>query len=277
VKIHTAKYEPDRIGGGWSFARNFTQGFPQHSFDECNIYFIPSASMVQREEVQAARDAGKKIVLRVDNAVRNSRNRNTGMTRMYDFAQWADLIVYQSDWARDYLKPFLKKDGVVIRNSVDEKIFNSKGRPNTEDVYLYSRFNRDETKGWEIARYYYSQIQQYKPEAKLYIVGQFSPELINGNFDFYMGENYKYLGVVNDPRAMADIYRQCDYLIYTYFKDACSNTLIEALMCDVSPVGYEFFREGSADEIIIEGVDKEYFYLERMIKEYKEAFDGIEL
>src|SRR5688572_26385879 len=156
-----------------------------NSYEEADIYLIPSPTMVQREEVLKAKDDGKKIVLRLDNAVRNSRNRNTGMTRMYDFAQWADLVVYQSEWARDYLKPFLKKDGAVIINGVDTDLFHGEDHYDKGNIYLYSRFNRDETKNWEVARYWYSQRQIDFPDAELWIVGQFSPELVEGNFDFY--------------------------------------------------------------------------------------------
>ena len=118
MKIYIAKFEPDRIGGGWSFASNFHDGMGDlitANYDEADIYFITSPSMVQRDEVAKAKADGKKIVLRLDNAVRNSRNRNTGMTRMKDFAEWSDLIIYQSNWAKDYLMPFLKKDKKQIQ------------------------------------------------------------------------------------------------------------------------------------------------------------------
>jgi hypothetical protein len=109
MKIYIARLELGRTGGGWSFQDNFYNGLKDHvtaNIEEADVYFISSPSMVQRAEVQEAKAKGLKIVLRLDNAVRNSRNRNTGMSRMKDFAEWADLVVYQSEWAKDYLLPF---------------------------------------------------------------------------------------------------------------------------------------------------------------------------
>ncbi len=243
-------------------------------YDDSHIYFIPSATMVQRDEVIKAKKDGKKIILRIDNAVRNSRNRNTGMSRMQDFAKMADLVVYQSEWSRSYLSPFTGVDGPVIHNSVDETIFNPTERNTNKSTYLYSRFNRDETKNWEMARYWFQKIQRADPEARLYIVGQFSDNLRNGNFDFFMGENYDYIGVIDSPVTMANLYKRCDYLIYPYFNDACSNTLIEAMMC-----GCEVYEElvmattGGAPELIVAFQENgaKYFHLERMLNSYEGA------
>ena len=87
MKIHVANYQPNKIGGGWTFTNYFVSWFGNTSYDEADVYFIPSASTVERDAVRKAKEDGKKIVLRVDNAIRNSRNRNTGMTRLYDFSQ----------------------------------------------------------------------------------------------------------------------------------------------------------------------------------------------
>ncbi len=231
--------------------------------------------MIDKHEVRQAKADGKKIVLRIDNAVRNSRNRNTGMTRMYDFAQIADLVIYQSQWAKDYLMPFIKKDGVVILNSCDLGIYHP---PSTEHIdyetnYLYSRFNRDETKNWEVARYWFS--RNHTPSAKLYIVGNFSEELRAGNFDFYNGEQFSYLGSLPE-QEMADLYRNCKKFIYTYYNDACSNTLIEALCSGMQIVGDKYYRNtGGAIEIreAWRQNKREYFGLDRMKSEYSEALD----
>lgn len=274
--IYIANSSQQRIGGGWSFIDNLKKGMQTtDDYNQAEIFFIASPSMVQREEVQKAMADGKKIVLRVDNAVRNSRNRNTGMTRMFDFAQWADLVIYQSEWSRDYLKPFLKKDGPVILNGVDLDRFHPGYQK--EQTVLYSRFNRDETKNYEAARYWYSRYQYEHPEAKLYIVGQFSDELRQGNFDFYNDENFEYLGVLNEI-AMGKIYRLCSKFLYTYYNDCCSNSLIEALASGCEIVGDEYYRStGGAPEIIdsFRKLGRDYFSIERMANDYKEAIDGI--
>ena len=277
--VHIAGYEPNRVGGGWSFARNFAKGAAEHlaDYNHANIYFIPSASMVKREDVQKAKKDGKKIVLRVDNILRPSRNRGGGMSHLKDYAELADLVIYQSRDAWDRLSDYLNKHGIVILNGTDESIFKP-GSPVENLTYLYSRFNRDETKNWEIARDFFAETHNIVPQARLFITGQFSDELREYNFDFYNGENFQYLGVVQDPNQMADIYRNCSHLIYSYWRDACSNTLIEALMCGLK-IAYPdpFFKKGSANEIqtLFNIYGDTYFGLGRMTNEYLTAMEKL--
>lgn len=269
--VHLAKYEPDRLGGGWTFMRNLSKGLLTSSFEVADIYFISGATMVTREEVETARNAGKKIVLRVDNAIRNSRNRNTGMSRLKDFSAWADLVIYQSSWARDYLMPFTGKDGPVILNGCDLDLFTPEEK--IADSIIYSRYNRDETKNWEVARYFLSQTK----DKQIYIVGNFSPELIEGNFDFYQNEQFEYFGVLNE-RNYAKLLRKTEQFLYTYYNDACSNSLIEALCCACEIVGDRYYREtGGAKEIIesFESKGRDYFSLERMVGEYQRELSKV--
>lgn len=280
MQVHIANYEPGRQGGGWTFARNFASGLGDKlvSYDSADVYFIAGPTMVGYIEAEEAKRVGKKIILRVDNIVRNSRNRNTGMSRMKAFAEMADLVVYQSEYAKEILgKQFLGIDGPVILNGCDTTIFHPKGREEAlEGRFLYSRINRDETKNWEMARFTFQQ-ESFKREgnAILNIVGQFSPDLIEYNFDFYNNEKYHYWGVIQDAPTMAEIYRNNDYLIYTFWNDACSNTLIEALCSGCNIVDpYGMLETGGSSDIIHHfevhgGID--YFSIERMTKEYLEA------
>lgn len=246
-------------------------------YDNSDIVLIPSASMVKPEVAEKAKADGKKVILRIDNAIRDSRNSGHGMSRMKRMAEVADLVIYQSDWAKHYLQKFLGyPKNKVIMNGVDTDVFNTYNRTESRD-YLYSRFNRDETKGWEVARYWYSQKTGDHADKKLIIVGQFSPELTQNNFDFYEDERYQYLGV-QPKEIMAGIYKQCRYLLYTYFNDACSNTLIEALVSGCMIVGPYFYRQtGGATEIIraYERHGAEYFGLDRMVREYQECLQVI--
>jgi glycosyltransferase involved in cell wall biosynthesis len=275
VKIHLANYQPDKQGGGWSFARNFVKGLGgQSTYEEADVYFICGPTMVSYDEVEQAKRDDKKIVLRIDNIVRNSRNRNTGMTRMKRFAELADLVVYQSQYAKYFLgKQFLNVDGPVIINGCDTEIYNHKGRTETITArYLYSRVNRDETKNWEMARFIFQQESYVRDgDALLNLVGQFSPELVEYNMDFYNNENYRLWGQINDQHVMADLYRNSDYLIYTFWNDACSNTLIEALCsgCEIKD-SYNMLETGGAPDIMeaYNAWGREYFSLDRMVDDY---------
>lgn len=262
MRIHIANYEPERYGGGWSFQRNLAKGIEHVQKEESDIYFITSPSIVSREEVHQAKQDGKKVVLRIDNALRPSRNRNTGMSRMKDFCSWADLVIYQSQWAKNFLMPFTKRDGVVILNGVDTERF-SPGRP-PQDSYLYVRSSRDEGKQWIMAWYWF-----VNHPGKLEIVGKFSPENREYNFDFYNDERFIYMG---EQQNMPDVYRRNKYFLYTYLNEAGSNSLLEARAsgCEIINV-YGMLDTGSAPEYMA----LKDISLERMIKEYRNAISNL--
>lgn len=281
MKIILPPYDESALGGGWSWIRNFKKAMGDtitNNFEEADIFMIPSASMVDRETVLHAKENGKKIVTRIDNIIRNSRNRNTGMSRMKDFSDWADLVIFQSEFAERLLNPYLQTEQwKVIYNSVDEGIFNDKNRVDGNNRYYYGKHSSDETKNWEMARVAYQQIQQYNKEATLNLVGRFDGNLQEYNFDFYSGEQFKYWGYVTDPQVMANIYKQSDWFIYTYFNDACSNSLIEALMCGVGIFDpYDMADTGGTPEILERFYKREgYFELKRMGDDYKLALARI--
>lgn len=244
MRIHLPSHTKQALGGGWTFRRTFEKyaGAEITTPDLADVILISGATMAESSHIAAWRQQGKKIVLRVDNIPRNSRNRNTGTSRLKAYAQVADLVVFQSEWARRYISPFLGVDGPVILNGADPEIFTPKGPHaprHTEGVgrqFLYAQYNRDETKQWHQAWYRYIQEHRKDPGNHLRIVGQFSPEQVEYNFDFFCGERFQYVGVVDQPEAMADIYRATDVLLLPYFNDACSNTLVEALLCGVQDI-----------------------------------------
>lgn len=237
MTIYLPNLSQQSIGGGWTFLRTFLKYAPHAVTSwhpDVDAVLISGATMVQRSDVEAWKKQGKKIVLRVDNIPRNSRNRNTGTSRLYDIAQMADLVVYQSEWARLYISPFLKKDGPVILNGADHEIFRPDGPAQPKEgapQYLYVQYNRDETKQWHQAWYEYLMIQRSNPNAHLWIAGNFSPELQAVKFDFFQGERFRYVGVIDRPEDMAEHYRGADIVTLPYFNDACSQTLIEARLC----------------------------------------------
>lgn len=224
------------IGGGFTFRRNIAKGLKDKaevvdSIEEADVVLLASSSMLNSETVEKAKSLNKKIVLRVDNVPRNSRNRNTGTSRLQTYANMSDAVVFQSKWSKEYLSSFLGHDGIVIYNGVDTDIFTPSGDRYDwgSPVYLYSRFNRDETKRWEEAWFKYQMIHRKYPFARLMIVGAFSPEQIEYNFDFFNKERIDYLGIVEDPKEMAKIYRSSSFFLATYYNDAYSNTYCEAL------------------------------------------------
>lgn len=282
MKIFIPSYDEYAIGGGWSFLANFRKALAEYitdDYSQADIYFLAGATLVDKAEVDKAQADGKNIVLRVDNVVRNSRNRGSGMTRMRRFAEQADLVIFQSCFANNLLAGYLgAKNSCVILNSADETIFNDSGRIGAGDAFLYSKYSSDETKNWEMARTCFQDIAKKNQDKKLNIVGRFDAKLEEYGFDFFNGEKVNYLGLVTDKNRLAQIYKRSDFLLYSYFNDACSNTLIEALLCGVSPVDcYGMMATGGASEIMdnFNADGAEYFYLSRMAEEYIEVFNGI--
>jgi len=278
IKIVIPSDSKQQIGGGFTFRRNLAKGLKKlghevvEDYGVADIAVVAGVTMVDRATVEDIKTRKIKLIVRLDNIPRNSRNRNTGTSRLRDFTILADAVVYQSEWAKEYLMPFVQREGTVIYNGVDTNIFHEhgsridfKGSPS----YLYSRFNRDETKRWEEAWYEYQMIQRRNPRAKLVIVGNFSPELIQYDFDFFMRENYEYVGIIGSPEGMAKIYRSCDYLLATYYNDCYSNTYCEAIACGCQL--YKPNMTGGTAEVVEQGV----ISLEKMAREYVAVFERL--
>lgn len=280
MKIYILCESSQKIGGGWSFIRNLKEGIRRigegeivEDSSQADIVLIPSASMSNRDTVTSLRSIGKKIVLRLDNIPRNSRNRGAGTTRLLDICRLSDQVIYQSVWARNYLLPFLKKDGKVIYNGVDTQVFKSDGGKKEfgkyKEIILYSRYSRDETKGWERAWYRYQMIhRELNGDCKLIIVGRFSDELMRYGFDFYNGEKWDYLGVVMDQVEMAAVMRGCTMLLAPYFNDCYSNTIQEAIACGLK---WEVDESGGTPEMLVNGV----ISIEDMARNYISFFKSI--
>ena len=98
------------------------------------------------------------------------------------------------------------------------------------------------------------------------------------NFDFFNGENFKYWGFVTDHEQMALIYRSADYLLWSAYNEACSNTVIESILSGLKMKVLIGGDTGGTPEIIkkFEQQGRDYFKLERMLGEYKEIFEQLQ-
>ena len=258
MKLHCPGIERNDTGGGSSFLRNFAKAMGSHAVqivptvEECDILFIAGASLSDRGIAEKAKELGKAIVLRVDNILEDSKNRNTGMPRMIDFASWADVIIYQSKWAERLLMPHCGA-GIVIYNGVDTDIFypRKEAKDWENKRFIYSKFSRGEGKNFNVVQYWWREHNLKNSEDLLFLAGRFSDEIrnINHPFEFHNDEQVDYRGVL-EPEQMAELLRQCDYAILPYFADACSNTILEAQACGV-PVLYN--HSGGTPEIVSYG------------------------
>lgn len=281
------------LGGGFSFRKNLIKGMHRiegaeyvDSIEKADVCLVSGTTMVNKETITKIKDLKKKLVVRVDNVPRNSRNRNTGISRLVSFTEQADGIVWQSNWCKEYLGDLVNKTNkpeITIVNGVDTDIFRPEGRHlnigDKENIYFYSRFNRDETKNWEKAWYEFQMIHKKNPNAILLLVGRWSNEQVQYNFDFFRGERYQYLGVVDNLNFMAEILRSASKFLATYYNDACSNTYIEALMCGQELVCVD--ESGGTPEIMAlyneykRGNIENPFTLEAMSDSYLSFFEKL--
>lgn len=269
--IYIANSSTQKQGGGFSWVANARKCLPvTDNYDKADIFLIPSASMIKPELAEQAWDAGKKVILRVDNALKHSRNSGKGMARMKRMAEIADAVVYQCEWAREYLEDYLKSKGksTIIYNGVDTDTFNPKGKVDAPNKYLYSCAAKGETKRWEWVWWRYQQIQKTWPNAELTVTGNLSTPVLENNLDFFQGERYRYWGMITNPNTMADFYRNHNYLFATYENDCYSNTYLEALACGMELI--EVNMTGGTPELLLNwNKGLEYNGLNRMAKDWK--------
>lgn len=270
MRIKIPKQTKAGIGGGLTFMDNLAVGLQEFDVDfvdlhddHYDILFITGASLVDRDVVQKAHDQKKKIVLRVDNILEDRKNRNTGMSRLKEFAKMADVVVYQSEWARHLLYQVCG-DGMVIHNGVDANIFfpRKEERDWTRLRVFYSKFSRNETKNIPEVLYFWreatiEQRERSEPEMQLVLAGRFSDDIrqINNPFEFHNGENFDYVGVIQEKDKMADVLRSVDVALLPYFADACSNMVMEAQACGIPVIYHEY---GGTREIVRQGISIDY-------------------
>jgi len=249
TKIHIPNQSKTEIGGGYSFIRNITKYLKTQDFEitceaEADVIFICGATMTDGKSLQNWKDAGKKILLRVDGIPKDSRNRGCGVSRLKKCADFADRVIYQSEWSRREAKDLLNKDGSVIYNGADTDIFypSKKSKPSYNYFYLYVGYRKEEDKRFSEACYWFKEAAKKEPECRFTVIGRFNDELIKYGFDFYNHEKVKYLGVIPEPKDLADIMREHQVLLYPSFADPAPQTVVEALNCGmkielVNPVG----------------------------------------
>ncbi len=277
MKVYSPNTKQDGIGGGFSFWRNFRKGMGNkvhfvNTWQECDIFFITSVTTTVKEELYEAYKAGKKIVLRVDNVPRKSRNRrSTPSERLSEFSQMAEVVIYQSEWAKNYCYP-LSGDGAVIYNGVDQSIFKPNEILRKKNRYLFAYHGKNEHKNfWEAWLRFQAHFRADKDSEFwfIYDFGKDTDELVNAKFDFWQGENYKHLPKVDSPEDMARILNHCGYLMYPAIADACPNIVLEARACGLEILYPAPAELSGTQELLNPDLD---ISLDRMCEEYLGVF-----
>jgi glycosyltransferase involved in cell wall biosynthesis len=295
LNIYLPNISTQTLGGGWTFRNNFIKGLKGRAkvvdtWEQSDIVLITGATMTNRDEIIEAKKQGRKIVFRIDNMPKDSRNRGTAVSRMKDFAMISDYIIFQSNWAKDYVGWWLKKLGVpampksnqsldgwenhsIIYNGIDPEFFYYKDNPADRPmIYMFIQFNRDENKRMPEAFYYFhQQFRQFDDKIELWCIGNFSPENVQYNFDFFAGEKIKFIPSISDPKEMGDIMRKSKYLLFPAYADASPNTVAEAMACGCKVLLTN--PCGGTDEVIQKHLFP--YIIEEMCGEYLDIFNKL--
>jgi glycosyltransferase involved in cell wall biosynthesis len=223
------------------------------NWKDADIVFCFSITTLDKSEVYEAKKAGKKLVLRVDNIPRKSRNtRCSPVERLSEFGAMADLVVYQSIWCKQYAGYFIKNNNeVIINNGVDTEIFNTKDRNSDGKTFLYINYNDNPNKRFDEALYWFDMEWRKNNEYHLVIAGNIPSIYIEHpefNWDIPTKGRVEYVGILNTQLEVAKLMKKCDFLLYPAFADAYPNTLLEAIACGLEPISV--CSEGGANEVV---------------------------
>lgn len=263
MRLYVPQLNKVGLGGGNSFVNNFRK-HTKHKLQDmpelAEALFVANPMWAERKDFEWAKTNNKPIILRLDNIPEDWNNRGTAISKLQDYIEWADILIFQSEWVKGKYAEFMNANSVnnldqynyvVIQNGVDTELFKPEGDNFSSDSYpviLFVKSSRNENKRYpevmEMFRRYFYQ----NPKTKLLLVGGFADDYHKYNFGFYNGEDYKYLGIIKHE-DMPVIYRSADILLFPAYADAAPNTVLEAMACGLSPIinsyggGYEYIRQ----------------------------------
>lgn len=287
MKIYIPKINNDSIGGGWTFLRNFIKGMTGKAdlvftITEADIVFIPGVTLVDRDYIELARSLRKPIVFRADNVPKKSRNkRSRVLDNMKRYAEISEFVVFQSEWSANYCMPlFVDSQGsqpssLVIYNGVDQDLFFPAEIKPENPIYLFAYHGKNEVKGFGLAHYLFEMYHRENPKSEFWFINNFKNELIeqqDANFDFWNGEKYRHLPIIESQLGMAQLLRKCTHLIYPAYADAAPNMVLEARASGLEVVGTLDSKWSGVSEMLNPNLD---ISLDRMCSEYLGLFNLI--
>lgn len=284
IKLYISNISKITIGGGMSFLRNFRKGLQGKiefvdRWEDSDLVFIFSITVIDKTEIHEAKKAGKKIVMRCDNIPRKSRNkRQHPAERLREFGEMADLVIYQSKWAKEYASYFAG-EGIIILNGVDTSIFNYTGRKKNETyTYGYINFNDNPNKRFDEALYLYDMEWRIFADKPILKIAGNVPSIYRDNpeynWDIPSEAKVEYVGILKTPEQVANYLKGIDVLLYPSFAEACPNTVLEAMACGCHIKGIN--KTGGTIEIIEDYKKRKGVKtIEEMCEEYLSEFNKL--
>ena len=268
---------PNNIGGGFTFLRNFTKGMEGLgevvvTEGEADVCLVPAPTMITRETFYEIKKR-MPIVLRIDGVPEDWRNRGTGTTRLREFAKEATALIYQSEFSLNFVGGMLDRKGGVIHNGVDFTIFSPKGDeaklPKGDPRILSVMYRQDPHKRPEEIIDSYRAVWIVNKNALLVLVGRYPKDWATYNFGFFNGEKFIHIESAREKK-LADIMRACDVMWFPSYADTCPNTVLEALACGLSVERSSDI--GGVKELVERGVPDS---IQEMAKQYLSIFEMV--
>ena len=298
MKILMSHKPEFRISGGWTFQSNFINGMKRYFPDvdlvydeneEHDIYFMPMVtSVIDDKVIEREKDKGKKIVIRLGNMPKPSRNsRQRIFNKIKKYTTLADQVIYQSKWAKTHIAwGEIPSNGIVITNGVNQDIFNTNGgvRDFTggkkyKGVYLILISSSDPCKRLHESLHIFEQthkrtIEESFDPVKLIIAGRLPDEYhvrkMESNWDFVRGEENEYIGELHSAEEVAKVMRGCTHLLFPSYNDAAPNTVLEARACGLDVI---YSQTGGTPQVAsLEGYK---MGLNVMVENYFKCFENV--
>jgi glycosyltransferase involved in cell wall biosynthesis len=215
--------------------------------DSPAVKYILSIAFLNAEILQAAkkRDPSIKFIERMDglpfvsylgdnSGQKPGEIQECALKVMKDNYELADLIVWQSEFAKKVWEPYVDttKKSVVIYNGVDTEIFNTSG----PHISLPGNKTKILINSWSIFPHKRADLiegiaKQY-PNIDFHLVGNyFSLDTAKTMELFSQLPNIMYYGPVKAPKQLVNLYRSTDAMLFLSEHEGCSNTALEAAAC----------------------------------------------
>jgi glycosyltransferase involved in cell wall biosynthesis len=280
MKIFVPNISNTKIGGGWTFLKNFQKASVLAGFTvtdnptDYDILFAFAPTTIDGGTIQKAKDSGKPFVLRLDGVPEDSRNSGSGTRKLVEYSSLADHLVYQTQFVKNTLGRILVDMGIdkpsnIIYNGVDTDVFTPEGpkMPLKGDLkILHVNYRKDNNKRYEEVVAMYRELWTYRKDVNLVLMGRYPTEWQDYGMGFFNGEHVSRYGVITDDEQKAMIMRSCDVFFYPSFADPSPNVVLEAMACGV-PVVYNPY--GGTKELVHYGgiaLDHDELSFDRIIR-----------
>lgn len=245
MRVFVPNVSNTKIGGGWTFLRNFRDSMKQFpdfeivdDLNQADLLFAFAPTTIDGGTIEKAQAKGIPFVLRMDGVPEDSRNGGKGTRRLLEFSSKADAIIYQSSFVSQTVGKIIKPKNncreYVLFNGVNTDIFTPNGptMPHNGLInILHVNYRKDPNKRYEEVVQMYRELWTIRQDVQLVLVGRYPTTWQDHNMGFFNGERFVRVGATDNPATLAMTMRSCDLFFYPSFADPAPNVVLETMAC----------------------------------------------